>query len=57
MEMTRQGRYLLKKGMFCAPLERQIEAAKKPKVLAASHVVRKVASVPRLARCSPTEIR
>jgi hypothetical protein len=50
MEMTRQGRYLLKKGMFCAPLERQIEAAKKPKVLAASHVVRKMASVPRHAR-------
>jgi hypothetical protein len=45
MEMTREERYLLKKRIFCAPLERRIVAAENPKALAASHVVRKVASV------------
>jgi hypothetical protein len=50
MEMTRQERYLLKKRIFCAPLGRQIDAAEKPKSFAASHVVRKVASVLRHAR-------
>jgi hypothetical protein len=50
MQMTRQERYLLKNRIFCAPLERQIDAAEKPKVLAASRVVQKVASVLRHAR-------
>jgi hypothetical protein len=50
MEMTQQERWPLKQKIFCAPLGRQIEAAEKLKVLAASHVIRKVASVLRHVR-------
>jgi hypothetical protein len=58
MEMTQQERWPLKQKIFCAPLGRQIEAAEKLKVLAASHVIRKVASVLRhVRRRSPIEIR
>lgn len=49
-EMTRQERYLLNERIFCAPVERQIDAAEQLKVLGASHVVRKVVAVLRHVR-------